>query len=438
MSSKNKKNSQKQAAPPKNQNPPPQQQPPTLSLAPPSHKDPPLTQFELGTYFTTVKPESWSIVLSPVTGKFELLARDKFGTDHRVIAAPTLGIARDVARFCQDILSNAVARPEGSEECSLVDLISRYWDHYFKKCADARIDPVEMEQLQRETRHAKELVASLRSEPLIRFGLAACARKDIKQFVMRQAGATWALFLIDKEGASHFCKTGGPDSEEELSKEMDAYIKKANQQFIDPELRAQCSLASVASKTVEAATGIPQEQMETASPAPGLVAAVSSAVADFEELVAKKRNRALDDDDDDDNDVDDKNQPLGDEDNDEMEMITPKKKEEPKMSTNGPRFDLTVRKNTDADASVTNDKEKTEFVRAVDPATLKKENGSDEAPHDGKMNNEKLIPISNGQFLRVTDGPPLLQKDKDFTLTPIGITCYCVAERQTGGEEINK
>jgi hypothetical protein len=381
MSSKNKKS----APPPTNKN---QKSAPPIEAAPPPA---PLQQYELGTYFTSVKPESWSILFSPTTSKFELLARDRFGTDHRVIAAPTLNIARSAARFCQDVLSDSVARPENSPDYPLVDLISSYWDDFFKQCAEMRIDPIEMEQMQREARHAKELVASLRTEPLIRFGLAACARSDIKGFVIRQGGgvacrtcgsATWAIFLIDKSGASHFCKTGGPDSEEELSRDMDDYIKKANQQFIDTELRAQCALSKGhVFKTFEVGLtmGIPQE-------------APSAAEFIFQESLNKKRTGGGGDDEDE--DVDDKD-------------VKPEEKVA-KIPSNGPRFDLTVRENKDAATSVEVDKDKTEFVRAIDPATIAAAPAP--APHDGKMtlakNTETAIVLAD-EFLPISGGPSI-------------------------------
>ena len=245
MSAKNKASGKKAAASAQQQ----PKSPPRRAPEPPPDED---VQYEFGRLVTREKPLCFKIELTEKTGKYEVIAFMESGVTHSVLSAPTFDIAKAALRFCQDICNNNTSDVELDIK-EKNDGISSIWDGFYAKCATVRTDMVGLELHRSEAQRAKNLVGSLRTAPLVRFGTFVSEVKAIQSFQLAQKGATWAIVAIDLQGTANFCDVGGVGDFDVLSKKMDEYIKIANQQSFTPELRAQWSTASAAVVTPDAA-----------------------------------------------------------------------------------------------------------------------------------------------------------------------------------------
>ena len=377
---------------------------------------------EFGAYVCDRNPIGFEIERTSATGKYEIVAIDEARHKHNVMSAPTFELATEIVRFCQDICNDNVV-PEVQHDAHYVNgAISSFWDSFVERCGKTASDRVSFENSQHEPQRAKNLVASLRDDPLIRFGSYSCTRRDLKGFELVENGAMWFLIAYDSKGAKHVCTTSGPDSEKELQKTMDEYIRLANQQYFDSELRVQWSHHQPRVAAVLAAPD--------AAPGPHALTEVpmtddeKKAKADAEaqlnrklkkKRVVKKRAKKPSNDDD---DVDDKKEEEYEEYSDyeedgfvdeipsryveDVAAAKPAQTSTAESASTGPfvqkkptnalaasRFLLGDGDDDDDDDDLTDDKS---FVHMVDPtlaAKSEKKKEEDDKPHDGKLTLDK-------------------------------------------------
>jgi len=199
---------------------------------------------QFGKYMTSKNPVSFHIEGTAKTGKFEVVAVDEFGQRHEVASSPNYVLACTMLQTCQDTCNDELDVTPTSTWFDFDKLVSNLWDQFFSLCASEHVDRINLELLQSEAQRAKDLIASLRTEPLIRFGMYACARKDIKCFeiVEKGGGASYFLLAYDRNGGAHICECGSSGEQDKLSRKLDEYVALANQQHIDAALRTQWSL----------------------------------------------------------------------------------------------------------------------------------------------------------------------------------------------------
>ena len=243
MSNKNKPNNKKVASKPPNADaaapPPPSPAKPTVLRGNP----PPGRLKEFGKYMTSQNPVSFYIESTTKTGRYEVIAIDAAGFQHLVALAPNYDLASDMLRTCQDICNNELDIDPTLTWKQYDAVVSGVWDSYFRQCAVTPVDRVGLELVQSEPQRVKNLVNSFRTEPIVRFGLFAAARKDIKFFELCELGdgASWFVRARDIEGGVHLCATGGSGDEVKMSLIMNSFIALANQQYVDAELANEWS-----------------------------------------------------------------------------------------------------------------------------------------------------------------------------------------------------
>lgn len=306
--------------------------------------------YEFGRLVTRKKPSGFKIEGTEKTGKFEVVALFDDGREHCVLSSPSFDLARNVMRFCQDICNNNTTDVEvGIREKN--NDISLIWDGFFDAIGKLQVDNVSLELLQSEQKRAKNLVDSKRKVPLIRFGSYAGEVNSIEYFKLIENGPTWAVVAFDRQGRAHCCDTGGIDSREELSAKMNEYIKLANQQAIDAEMRAQWSTSSAPIKLTREQSLEDQDPPTYAGELPR------------EEVHIKARVATVVDADD---DIDDKPQ--------KVTQFQPGEFGQKRLLSASTMLD------EGDDDDDTQEDEENKGVQLVDPATVKKD-----APKDGKL-----------------------------------------------------
>lgn len=398
MNNKNKPNNKKAA--PKQANAAPAPVAPKEPAKPRGDR-PPGRLMEFGKYITNQNPTAFYIESTAKTGKFEVIAVDASGATHMVASAPNYDIALSMLRTCQDICNNELGIDPTLPWKQYDGIVSGIWDSYFNECAATANDRVGLELVQSDPQRAKNLVDSFRTEPIIRFGLFACTRKDIKQFELLEmgSGASWFIRARDNRGDMHLCATGGSGDEVKMSLLMNDFIKLANQQYADDELRAEWSAvnpdsnkpaASAAAKT-EPAAAVPATDAEKKR----------DPLKKWKRVMKKRPKPAGDKKEKEDEDTDDKNQFEEYSDYEEDGFIgdpppaqptTEKEKQkDEKKPPLPPRNGLTASRALVTDGSDMEDEDDEddaeEFVRLADPKALKKQ--AQKPLHDGKLTLDK-------------------------------------------------
>jgi hypothetical protein len=399
MNNKNKPNNKKAA--PKQANAAPAPVAPKEPAKPRGDR-PPGRLMEFGKYITNQNPTAFFIESTAKTGKFEVIAVDDKGATHMVASAPNYDIALSMLRTCQDICNNELGIDPTLPWKQYDGIVSGIWDSYFNECAATANDRVGLELVQSDPQRAKNLVDSFRTEPIIRFGLFACTRKDIKQFELLEmgSGASWFIRARDNRGDMHLCATGGSGDEVKMSLLMNDFIKLANQQYADDELRAEWSAANPDSNK-------PASTAAAAKPEPAAAVPATDAEKKRDPLkkwkrVMKKRPKpAGDKKEKEDEDTDDKNQFEEYSDYEEdgfigdpppaqptTEKEKPKEEKKPPLP---PRNGLAASRALVTDGSDMEDEDDEddaeEFVRLADPKVLKKQ--AQKPLHDGKLTLDK-------------------------------------------------
>jgi hypothetical protein len=410
----------------KKQNAPVQQLPKIEVPAPIPRPIPEVIFKEFGKYVTDRNPVAFKIESTLETGKYELYAIDEAHEKHHVSSAPTFDLASQMLRLCQDICNDNLG--DSSHNAHYINtFISGLWDALLVKCGQTPVDRVSFENLQYDAQRAKNLVASLRKEPLVNFGSYSCTRHSIKSFELIEKDAVWFLVARDISGSSHVCEMGGPQSQEFLLKKKAEYVKLANQQLIDDNLRIQWASRVIepeSPKKLDAASSaLHAHEMKDTSGQPA-----SSAPKKKMKRVMKKRvkpsKRENNDDDDDDIDRDDKKVEYEEySDYEEDGFVSeipsrfvedqPQKKDagasatsatkpaaaatpttaekfvqkQPPAHSNLAASRFLLGEDAEGDEDADDDGEDASFIRLLDPSALKEEENGDEdgAVHDGKL-----------------------------------------------------